>query len=492
MKNKYKIILLLIIIGLSCISIISSPFYKGTMYNDPSVFQIMGKGMLQNQIMYKDLFDHKGPIIYIINALAYLISPHIGLFIIEIVFIYIGTIYIYKTSNLILKKGSFLISLLYLMLIFRYIDGGNLTEEYAITFMSIAQYYILKILYEKETNIKKSWIIIGATFTINFFIKPTYISIWIAFGITQLIYYIKDNKIKELIKCISYIFIGVAIVLVPIIIYLLKNDAIKDFINAYFIMNMKYSEASIIKKITCFIDMIKIYGYEIFIIFAVLSNIVVIFNKKQTKIKLFITLYFIISLILTAWAPKTYIHYLIQLAPCITLELTFLICNILSLMEKTRVKKYKEQLPLKLIYICIAISILFSSVQINNFLINSKKGDTKRSAMDEIKTYINQEDKILVLGNQPYYYIYLDKQPEFKYFFQMPIIMYDRAIAEETQKYVYDKKPKIIIDTINIYNKNAQILYGMKLIEIIEGNYEKHENGVITYYVLKDNIINSR
>lgn len=223
-KYKEYIFLFIVVCALCLLVLYSSPLYKGLPDIDSSVFQVMGKGMLENKIMYKELFDHKGPIVYIINALAFLVNNNYGLFIIETIIFYIGTIFIYKTSRIVLsKKASIIVNLLYMLISFRYFYGGNYTEEYAITFMSIAMYFIIKILHKKEMNKKLYWIMVGATFAINLLIKPTYISIWIAFGIVQLIASIKDKKIKELIKSIGYMLIGILIISVPIILYLIIN-----------------------------------------------------------------------------------------------------------------------------------------------------------------------------------------------------------------------------------------------------------------------------
>ena len=47
-----------------------------------------------------------------------------------------------------------------------------------------------------------------------------------------------------------------------------------------------------------------------------------LFNKKiNLKNRLFVTNFFVISIILTAWAPNVYKHYLTQLVPAIVLEL---------------------------------------------------------------------------------------------------------------------------------------------------------------------------
>lgn len=273
---KEYILIAIVIFILFLIIVNSSPLYKGLSEVDSSVFQVMGKGMLENKLIYKDLFDHKGPIIYIINALAILIHNKYGLFVIELVLFYIGTIFIYKTSKIVMsKKTSLFICLLYILASLKCFEGGNFTEEYAITFISIAMYYMTKILYQKDDSKRIYWIIIGATFTINLLIKPTYISIWIAFGIVQLISAIKDKKIKQLIKNIGHIIIGILVILVPIIIYLIVNNDFNDFIEAYINLNMKYSESTVIERAIAFKKIVKKCKYTKFILLIIISNIII-------------------------------------------------------------------------------------------------------------------------------------------------------------------------------------------------------------------------
>ena len=55
-----------------------------TLYSgyDQSIFEQVGLGMLQGRIPYVDLFDHKGFLLYVINAIGLWISPgHLGIYI---------------------------------------------------------------------------------------------------------------------------------------------------------------------------------------------------------------------------------------------------------------------------------------------------------------------------------------------------------------------------------------------------------------------------
>lgn len=494
-KNLYYVFLFIVVIFFALVGLSSSPLNKGITQNDSAVFQIMGKGMIEGQVIYKELFDHKGPIMYLINAIAYLISPQMGLFIVEIFFIYIGVVFIFKTSKMFINKEiSLIMSLLYLMLIFVTISGGNFTEEYAMTFTSMALYCIMKIIYMNEYENKVLWVVIGATFALNFFIKPTYIAVWIAFGIIQFIYSVKEKKIKELLRYIFYMIIGILVVTIPIMIYLVLNNDINDFINAFFVMNMKYSKAGVLKKTEIFLILINRYKFVKYIITGIVCNILILFNKKiNLKNRLFVTSFFIISIILAAWAPNVYKHYLTQLAPAIVLELIE-ICLFIkeNLKLNERENKVLRELPKSLIFIVLIFCIILVtgnkiSKDLGIFSRTAKDGANTNYELDELKKYLENDDEIIVLGNQPYYYIYLNRYPKCKYFFQFPIILYDRSIKDEVQNYIVKNRPKIIIKYIQGYNEeDFRKMYGEDVDNFIKNKYKEHIQREFKYYVLEE------
>lgn len=500
-KNKVYIFLFIIIFTLCLIILNSSPLYKGLPEIDSSVFQVMGKGMLENKIMYKDLFDHKGPIVYIINALAFFISNKYGLFIVEVVLFYVGTIFIHKTARVLLtEKTSFIMSLLYIIASFKYFGGGNYTEEYAITFISIALYYIIKILYQKQDDKKIYWIIIGATFAVNMLIKPTYIAVWIAFGLVQLISSIKDKKVKELIKNIGYILIGILIISVPILIYLIINNDITYFIDAYISMNIKYSDSNVSKKIETIKRLIKNYGYMKYLLIIIISNVVILLSKNliNKRTKSFITLFSLFSIFLAGWAPNAFFHYLIQISPAVVIESIFFFYTIEKRLIEKNILNYKiiKELPLNLIYTAIIFVILLNIlVQLKNingiFTRTMKVEQYIIQKTSEISNYLEEDDNILVLGNNSYYYLILEKQPKFRYFFQCPIIEYDEKIKNETEKYILEEKPKIIIDEKDMRrqvseDEELKRIYGESIETIIKTNYEEHDINFMRYFVLKE------
>src|SRR5687768_5516148 len=74
-----------IVIGLlTCLVFFS--INKSFPYRDSSAFQYGGEQILGGKILYKDFWDHKGPVIHYINAVARFLTPNspYGLYVLEI------------------------------------------------------------------------------------------------------------------------------------------------------------------------------------------------------------------------------------------------------------------------------------------------------------------------------------------------------------------------------------------------------------------------
>ena len=78
----------LLLISFFCITIFSrsSFLYERNPWSDANIFLTIGRGMLKGKKMYTDLFDHKGPLLYVLYAIAAMISDRsfAGVYLIEV------------------------------------------------------------------------------------------------------------------------------------------------------------------------------------------------------------------------------------------------------------------------------------------------------------------------------------------------------------------------------------------------------------------------
>ena len=52
----------------------SSPLFVLNDWMDANIFFTMGKSMFQGRVLYRDVFDHKGPVLYLLYGLGWLLD----------------------------------------------------------------------------------------------------------------------------------------------------------------------------------------------------------------------------------------------------------------------------------------------------------------------------------------------------------------------------------------------------------------------------------
>ena len=91
-KKSFLFILILFIISVLFVLIMSystSPLYPYYFGGDSAQFQTIGKGWSMGMIPYKNMFDHKGPIIFFVDMLGFLLTgTSFGIMLLQIIFMF--------------------------------------------------------------------------------------------------------------------------------------------------------------------------------------------------------------------------------------------------------------------------------------------------------------------------------------------------------------------------------------------------------------------
>lgn len=255
--NKYFIILFCLIISFIGITICSecSFLYPMNYWVDANAFFTVGKSMLHNLVPYLDLFEQKGPLLYLIYMIGAIISEKsfIGVYFLEIISYSVTLYYISKIICLYLdKKYIYLILPLFLSIILtsKYFSYGGSAEGFILPFLSISLYHFLVYL-EKNILDNKTIFIDGLMAGIVFLIKYNVLGFWIGYILTIIVIKLKDKEIKELCKKIIFFVIGMLIPIIITIICFVFNNGLDAFIDDYFITNIALyaSSNSILTKI---------------------------------------------------------------------------------------------------------------------------------------------------------------------------------------------------------------------------------------------------
>lgn len=131
---------------LFCYALALNPF---TLYSgyDQSIFEQMGLGMLQGRIPYADLFDHKGFLLYLINAAGLLLSPgHTGIYCLLSLSLALTFLCWLRISDRIVHPSLRYVAPLTALLFALTCEGGNMTETWSLPWISIPVYYLVRYL----------------------------------------------------------------------------------------------------------------------------------------------------------------------------------------------------------------------------------------------------------------------------------------------------------------------------------------------------------
>lgn len=134
----------------------TSPLYN-IAYSDGLVFRYISLALSDGYTLYVDVFDNKGPLLYLINYLALLIHPTYGLLFLQWLNWSLFFCLCYRLHNQLHSRHFFLwvLPLLFTFII-RFLDNGNLTEEWSLLPLTLPLFFILPLYQGKTTELLPS------------------------------------------------------------------------------------------------------------------------------------------------------------------------------------------------------------------------------------------------------------------------------------------------------------------------------------------------
>ena len=114
--------------------------------NDSLVFKHIGLALLQGKVPYIDLFDHKGPIVYFIDALGIgLTSGRWGLYLVYCLYIAMTTYIWWLTASLFVRPRQTVWPVAVALAAYLIVNvEGNLTEEWSLLPISYGLYVFVR------------------------------------------------------------------------------------------------------------------------------------------------------------------------------------------------------------------------------------------------------------------------------------------------------------------------------------------------------------
>ncbi|MFL2059883.1 hypothetical protein [Marinilactibacillus psychrotolerans] len=467
----------------------SNPFSEFLAGHDSSMFTYFGYAMKNGKIMYTEIFDHKGPMIFIINYLGSIIKiPLIkGIFIIEFITVFSYFLIAYRIARYWLNQSFSIVQLIPQAIIMPiYFEGGNLTEVYALPFIA---YGLLTYARFHFNDMKGLHLVLsGLSFSIVFLLRPNMIALWMVFWLTVLFYCTFKNKFKLLFIYIGFFIIGILTVFIPIIIYLIVNNALEAAIFQSFIMNFMYVDTSN-SKIEGIYELFKIIqrDYMTILLAAFIlcwSVQIKKYNFKELLFYLGSSIFIVLTFALSVMSGRPYLHYIIVMIPTMIVPLSYL----LSFFKKKSQLKYSVFLSLLVLLVYYnQLEIDYNSAYKRNmstYIVDEshrnyraiKSNEEKNARLSNLSNLIQENtdeaDEIYVHKQSGIIYLLSNRLASVKYF-NLPAIDINenQVIGKDFLKDITTAQTELIVLETKYNNQKDKGIIENEFFEFIQKKY---------------------
>lgn len=427
----------------------SSPVYSLNNWDDANCFFTVGKSVANGKVMYRDIFEQKGPLLYFIYSLAYLISNHtfFGAYLIEIAFCFLFLYYSAKTLLLFVdKKAIFFLpiagAVIYASPAF---EQGGSAEELCLPCIAFGLYVGLKaIVYDKPIRYRE-WLAIGIVSGVVLWIKFSLLGFFVGFGLYMMVLYLRRKWFARLWKSLLCLLAGEVIAALPIFIYFIANDALPYLFDVYFYCNIFYYPTTITNNklldlvLNLFIGMGSFfYNFWMGVVFIVMGLIFTF--QRSRKLFQFYLLTLIFSFLLVYGGGRYYTYYCLILAAFlpVAIALIYKLIQFIFPFLRHLARPFVEIFAGIILTVCVGMMYLNSP---NTYMI----WYTEEQLPQYMFAQIISQKKDAVVINYGFldggFYTASDLVPEYRFFCELNI---DLSV-EEQEEYVRDKKADFII-----------------------------------------------
>ena len=224
-ENKIIILLGCYVFFLLIICSHMSPLYYSNEWADVNIYFNVAKAMFNGRTLYNESFDHKGPLIFFIYGLGYLISNNsfFGMFLIQWTAWFTMVYYIYRLSKLYLDNiFAYIVVIIFPVFILKIMKAGGSAEEFILVFECISLYYFVRYFKEKSVSVHKPSVMFihGIMCSMVLFIKLNLLVFWFFPLAAIFLNLLRKRAFKSFaVNMVAYIA-GLLIIAIPILLYL--------------------------------------------------------------------------------------------------------------------------------------------------------------------------------------------------------------------------------------------------------------------------------
>lgn len=297
----------------------NSPIYTFNSDPDFNWFLTMGHGIVAGKLPYRDLFDHKGPITYMIFAFACLFqNPQFVIWCIEVLCMSLFFFFTYRIAKKYLNTFySFVATSIMALVIFSSwcrIYSAATVEEFCLPIYAYFLLCWLEFILDKQSWHWVRALCLGLCFGILFWVKYTLLFFMVAPMVIWLIISLRSKQYRTILSNLVMMLTGAIIITLPVLIIFAINHTLSDLFHVYFVINLTAYGTTSIKTVIDSINKFLWIG-PILLVFLFYGVIRFTIKYWRNRAGWLLLISFLVTLLLLAYSSKKIVYYFAELIP---------------------------------------------------------------------------------------------------------------------------------------------------------------------------------
>jgi hypothetical protein len=439
---------------------------------DSAVFLYLGSRFVEGEIPYRDIWDHKGPVIYFIDALGYLIGggSSWGVWLLQYVTLTATALIGFFALRRLFDTASALVaSIIWIATLPAVLDQGNFTETWALP-MQFGALLLLALLPAAWATKNKRRIAllafgIGILGALAFFLRPNLISIWLAMGAVLFLRTTSRQRAVSHIQLVVPALTGGAVVAFFFIAFFSANGALSQLWDSMIVYNLSYSASdSLENRVTSTLGLLTTVGksgsgiviLSGFGLLLALGAFVVKTADNVTSVKvpmiaqIAVIAFPLEMLISSGVSGRNYSHYaqtwLPSLAVLSAYAVFLVLRNINFRSEPNRIISVQTSIVGLII---VSIVVVPGLTMLNDLYKTVSEPTPTLEEVEYIQAHTDPYDQVLVWGSETGINLLSDRQTPTRFVMQYPLFAPGYSSEDQYQEFsdgVQQALPKLIVD----------------------------------------------
>ena len=292
--------------------------------SDNAMYLTMGTALAQGYAPYRDIFDHKGPLLFLLQMLPQLLAGGYSTFAVyvqEVLFLFAGLRILCAMAERLGVREDWLLELIYLACLGPAMDGGNLTEEYAAVFILAGLYVAVRVfdggaaLDGPPRKLLLPAALMGGFAMLAFLTRANNALGLCGMALGLALYLLLTGRFAHLGFCALGFAAGLLLFALPVVLWLAAQGVLADAFYGSILHNMMYAATGSVSRVHTLLFTPYGHGAMLLAAMACLGALAALRRTRRAALPLGMVLAAAMAGMSCFISHKFYSHYLMVLAP---------------------------------------------------------------------------------------------------------------------------------------------------------------------------------